>query len=294
MKLTQNMRIVQDPTSQSFAEYLLRIGEGREATVSTELHQDYIQIPEELIFRPTSIDDVPQQLIRRIYPDIENRYNDSEYILERTILTPRNVDVNTINDLATDIFPGEETVYLSQDSIPDADDQAAALYPPEFLNTLNPAGMPPHKLRLKVEQPIILMRNVDPQHGLCNGTRLMCKRLSQRVIEAEILVGQHRGQRVFIPRIPIQPTENGFDPVPFSRRQFPIRPAFAMTINKSQGQTLGTVGLYLPEPVFCHGQLYVALSRCTKITGLHIIVKNGNLPGREGTYTRNVVYKNVL
>jgi ATP-dependent exoDNAse (exonuclease V) alpha subunit len=45
-----------------------------------------------------------------------------------------------------------------------------------------------------------------------------------------------------------------------------------MTINKSQGQTLGCVGLYLPRPVFMHGQLYVALSRVKTRSGLKILI----------------------
>jgi ATP-dependent DNA helicase PIF1 len=164
----------------------------------------------------------------------------------------------------------------------------------EFLNSLTPSGLPHHKLRLKVEQLIIPLRNVDPKNGLCNGTRLICKKLAPRVIEAEILVGQHRGRRVFIPRIPLQTTDNDVDPVQFSRRQFPIRPAFAMSINKAQGQTLNTVSLYLPEPVFSDGQLHVALSRCTESSGVYIAIKEGKLRNFEGVFTRNVVYKRVL
>ncbi len=59
--------------------------------------------------------------------------------------------------------------------------------------------------------------------------------------------------RVFIPRLSITPSDTERMPFTLRRRQFPLRPGFAMTINKAQGQTLQTVGVYLPKPVFCHG-----------------------------------------
>ena len=122
------------------------------------------------------------------------------------------------------------------------------------MNSLAPSGLPSHELVLKLNCPTILLRYIDPTKGLCNGTRLTCYAFQPNVIDAEIDVGDH-GKRVFIPRIPLKPYENAKFPFPFKRTQFPIRLSFAMTINKTQGQTLNFVGIYLPQSVFAHGQL---------------------------------------
>ena len=103
----------------------------------------------------------------------------------------------------------------------------------------------------------MLLRNLDPPQ-LCNGTRLTVKKMMHNVIEATVMTGCGKGENVFIPRIPIIPSDLF---VTFRRLQFPICLSFAMTINKSQGQTLKVAGLQLEEPCFSHGQLYVACSR---------------------------------
>jgi hypothetical protein len=84
--------------------------------------------------------------------------------------------------------------------------------------------------------------------------------------------------------------------VEFKRCPFPIRPAFAVTINKSLGQTLNSVGLYLPVSVFSHGQLYVALSRVKRPDDIKILVASGSssIPNQQGVYTSNVVYIEVF
>ena len=93
-----------------------------------------------------------------------------------------------------DTFPGEPVEYLSADTIQDGDEEARQLYPTEFLNSFNASSLPPHHLELKKFMPIILLRNLRPQEGLCNGTRLICKGFHSRVIEAEIVTGANAGE----------------------------------------------------------------------------------------------------
>ena len=103
------------------------------------------------------------------------------------------------------------------------------------------------------------------------------------IIEAKILTGPFKGEDVLTPRIPMIPTDTSFQ---FKRLQFPIRLAFAITINKAQGQSLELCGLYLHTHCFSHGQLYVACSRVGNPDNLFIYTENGT--------TKNIVYPHVL
>jgi ATP-dependent DNA helicase PIF1 len=107
-----------------------------------------------------------------------------------------------------------------------------SLYPVEFLNTLQFSDIANHELELKVGVPILLLHNLNQSIGLCNGMRLIVKRLGQRVIEAEIITGNNVGKRVFIPRIIMSPSGTNW-PFVLRRRQFSIRVVFIITINKS-------------------------------------------------------------
>ena len=114
-------------------------------------------------------------------------------------------------------------------------------------------------------------------------------------VDAEIATGIHCGKRVFIPRIIMTPSETDF-PFVLRRKQFPIRPAYCITINKGQGQSLESVGIFLPSPdaIFSHGQLYVALSRVKNPKGLKVMVCGANYSTSGGVWIRNVVYREVF
>jgi ATP-dependent DNA helicase PIF1 len=203
--------------------------------------------------------------------------------------------VDALNAHAVGSFPGEEFVYTSADRV--ADETQAHMFPPEYLHTINPPGFAPHELRLKVGIPIILLRNVSPALGLANGTRLVIMHLSRSVIQAKILTGSHVGNVVCIPRINMNTdADDKTIPVQIRRRQFPVRPAFAMTINKSQGQAFQEIAIYLPAPVFAHGQLYVALSRVGDPRKITILITHPLLPNQPPALpmTLNVVYTEIF
>ncbi|XP_065323150.1 ATP-dependent DNA helicase PIF1-like [Gordionus sp. m RMFG-2023] len=189
---------------------------------------------------------------------------DIDSLSTKIILTTKNKIALTLNNDIINIISGPIKHYYSADSIESDNKDDIMNFPLEFLHTQTPSGMPPHKLTLKVGTIVMLLRNLSPKKGLCNGTRLIIRHLHINFIDAEVLTGTNKGYRDFLPRIDLAPSDSQL-PFTLKRRQFPIIPAFVITINKSQGQTFDHVGLFLPEPVFAYGQLYVALNRNLKI-----------------------------
>ncbi|KAG2217353.1 hypothetical protein INT45_010285 [Circinella minor] len=214
-------------------------------------------IPFEWLINITNI----TALIDAIYPTIREPNPQPEHFSNRAILASINADIDEINNCAFELFPGDTKQYLSTDHIIDADDPdvAAASYPTEYLQSLTSGGIPSYALNLKVGMPLILLRNLNPDAGLCNRTKVFVTALLDHTIVVKRIDISHDGKEHYIPRINMCTTE-GEHPFILCHRQFPVRLAFAMTIHKSQGQSLTHIGICLQEPVFVHGQLYVALS----------------------------------
>ena len=193
LRLVRNMRAQSDPW---FSEFLLRIGNGVEETIE----QDYVKLPSEICVPYTGAESNIEDLIDIVFPMLEENMTNSNYITSRAILSTRNENVDGINMKLIERFPGEQMVYHNFDS---AVDDPNNHYPSEFLNSLTPNGLPPHILKLKRNCPVILLRNLDPPNGLCNGTRLVVRAFQRNTIDAEIVLGEHAGKRVFLPRIPL-------------------------------------------------------------------------------------------
>ncbi|XP_023634290.1 uncharacterized protein LOC17874552 [Capsella rubella] len=295
LKLTQNMRLREGVNNEQsvalaeFSRWLLDIGDGKINEPNDG--EVEIEIPEDLLI--TAAEEPIQAIVKEIYGNSFAKEKDPKFFRRRAILSPRNEDVDKINQYMLSQLPGEERRYFSSDSIETSDTSVFddMVYSQEFLNSINVSGLPKHELTLKKEAPIMLLRNIDPKGGLCNGTRLIVTQMADHVIEARIVTGNSVNEKVLIPRMFVSPPDAKF-PFRMRRRQFPVTLAYAITINKSQGQTLEYVGLFLPKPVFTHGQLYVALSRVTTRNGLKILITNED--GECQNKTLNVVFKEIF
>jgi len=279
LKLTRSMRIIASNANQVFLAFL-------KVMVTNPLLHGHLQLPS-YIRRVSTVD----QLCHQLYPQqlLTDAVNRHEALIGRAILAFRNDTVNDFNDVLVDRMPGEEYRFEAANYVEVPEDAAGAEpFAVEYLQSISLASIPPSCLRLKIGAPIILLRNLSAREGLCNGTRMRVLGIRRTCLQVAIMGGKFNGKICLLPRIKLTTTD---DDLPFilQRTQFPVRLCFAMTVNKSQGQSLEQVGVDLRTSAFTHGQLYVALSRVTSLHGLTLLSCD-NTPN----HTENIVYPEVL
>ena len=231
---TKNWRAASNP---AYAAFLEEVGAGR---------IDFIEAP------PGCRVDTYQQLIDAVYGD---SWDNAHQILALTLET-----CAIVNDLCFDKLPGPMTSVPASDSYVDCRDPDD--FPQDYVESLDMKGAPPWMLKFKVGAKYMCIRNLDLARGIVNGTMLRLLSFGRHTAQFEILTGKSSGSvDVFTKAaFTITPEASGL-PFTIIRKQYPIIPAYCLSVHKAQGQSLQRVGLIFESDPFTHGQLYVALSR---------------------------------
>nr|CAD2174880.1 unnamed protein product [Meloidogyne enterolobii] len=258
-----------DPNEKEFAQELIKIGNG------ISENESFVSVPDACFCKGNLSDEVFEQVIKN-----EN-YNE---LYNYAILSPFNSIVDNYNEEIMKKFPGETKTLLSID---ETETNNLAITP-EILNSLKCPNFPNHSISLKEKSMIMLVRNLNVKEGLCNGTRLQVANIGKHVLNCIIKSGDKIGETTLIPRITL--IEDKKFPFVIKRHQFPIRLAFAFTINKSQSQTFEKIGIDYTEDPFSHGQTYVSLSRAKSWEKIRIKVSEKNKDKR----IKNIVWREAL
>ena len=293
LTLTINERVARTPGAEAeeiaeWASRLLQIGNG-EIPRYRGYGGNKIRIPASLVEKDL------ESLIAFVFQDPQ--WENPLWVNARAIIAPKNKDVDKVNKwIMEKCLPTESRVYFAKNQKKEGetiDYEKGHNYPEEFLNDYNPNGFPKTKLVLKIGASIMLLRNLDPMEGHVNGARYSVIELRENLIIAQKATGTNAGILYHIPRIVFHTGPN--EAFQFERRQFPVAPAFAVTTNKSQGQTYEKIGIYLENDCFTHGQLYVAASRVGKEANLKFYIEKGKIKeAPDSHFTNNVVYPEVL
>jgi len=291
--------------TEAYQEFCDRVGRGTEQIVDGT--ERTIRLPEGLMLDCRNADTKEAQIERMV----DHIYADPpaagpkrhEWLASRRIVTPKNVHVAEINQIAMSRFKGRCWTSHSIDTMEPGEETERSAIPEKVMHAYKPPGMPPHELKLQVGIPYSLTRNYDKGLGLSNGTVVVltgfdCScgsgctdecQCNVTCVSATVPGSRHLrpNQEIRIPRIIFLPDEQDYCPFMFRRRQFPLMPCLASTIMKSQGQSLQSTAVYLPSPCFTHGQLYVAITRTESAAGVKVLALDAD--GRQTSETENVV-----
>ena len=220
MELTQNMRVMAsgDPELEDFDKWTLGVGNG---------DSDVLEIPTPMVSTvihpnskssPMAEGKSKAEFCDKVFPDLALNINDQDFVEGRAILTSTNKEALMVNEYLTSKLPGNADVLRSADQVTDSDDELR--FTTEYLNAQTPNGFPPHALFLKPGMPLMLLRNLNPKEGLCNGTKLIYEEtIDRKVLRCRV---SGSGKTALIPRICFIPKAGEYA-FYWSRLQFPVK-----------------------------------------------------------------------
>ena len=284
---TLRLRINHRARNRRWQNFLLRLGNGHPSG-----NQSHYLVS---LGRHCTVTTTIEGVVRRIYGDVLRQQALPppellhEYYAERLILAPKHIVVDAVNDFITNAFLGHEYRFRARERLM----EVSRRVPQESLASLNPGNMGPHLLRIKVGMPLILIRTINKHAGLVTGVRCIVLQCTPNVLRVRLLTGRGAGsEHCLYQNWYNNASSTARSGVRFERFQFPVKPAFVCTIDRSQGMTLEHVGLLLRQKqVFAHGQLYTAVSRAPDPVNIVVQLSPDNARARR---TTNVVFPQVL
>jgi ATP-dependent DNA helicase PIF1 len=220
---------------------------------------------------------------------------DIETISTNCMLAVTNEQVDVWNNEIQKLNTENIKTLTSYDSFNEIDDPNGffkKMITDEVMNKFNENGKPPHILNLKINDICILLRHVDNEKGLTSNTRVRIVNIYANSIIIQTLDPQNPitaslCRFIFYLKLPFKKS------LKMERRQFPLRLAYSISMNKSQGQEFQKVGLDITVPSFAHGHLYVSLSRIRNYNNIKFFVNDTNLIDNI-PITDNVVYEEIV
>ena len=266
---------------RDYEQWLLKLGEGGLPSEGKCDDSNIIEIPSNMCL------DSKEEVVETVFDNFEHNIGNKDY--QRTKLSTTSMKRWYKEYMGT--------YTRSVDTVEDI--ETSTMFPTEFLNSLSLSGLPEHELKLKVDTVVILLRNMDINGGHCNGTRYLVKHIGQYMLVLHKLDSKmnDKNKVLILPRIPTRYDGQSF-PFELTTLQFPIKIAFALTINRAQGQSASKCGILLPKNVWTHGQIYVAFSRCGNPNNIYVWAEQSQFkdynfqPGKK--YVKNVVYREVI
>jgi len=293
----QPQQLAQFLQEKNYSNMIVKIAKAESCDQAKIISTDKTRVSLVHVWMPT-IKYITEQtkVIEFLYPQGFNY----ESMQSATILCATNNRVDYWNSVIQTLNKNEEPVELySADEFCEVDDKHNHLkdmISDYVLQAYEKHGVPPHNLTLKVGDICMLMRTLSRKDKLCNNSRVVIKSISRFRIRVQLLLP---GTPVYfdIPRIRFIFTLRFGRGFKMMRTQFPLRLAYYMTINKSQGQTTNRTALDTFDQPFTHGQLYVAMSRVSHSQHMCIHCKEDQIitiNDQSGPVVHNVVIKKLI
>ena len=230
---------------------------------------------------------VPQERIVTNYSEMIEAVYGAEFNCKHQILALTLDTCAIVNKMCIEKLPGDAVECPSADSYVECSDPDS--FPSEYVESMQMHGAPPFLLHLKIGARYMCIKNLDMQRGVINGTMMQLIAMGRRYLQFRILTGKSAGSCEIMMKtlFSITPEASGL-PFTVLRRQYPIIPAYCLSVHKAQGQSLLKVGLIFESDPFTHGQLYVALSRVACWLCIVVMMHEGE------SAIKNLVHKHLL